>query len=549
MNNSFPALGDTNTLTSLLRPWFENKKTVDVGESRVPDPGVYFRNVFDNIQGNVYAAMGVGDPLVKLPQGPNRFELRDAIFCAGFAFEAYNDPVGGTIMQGEDGCDIHFLSAAVVSEQFKVLLVGAILGVDAPNSTTFTYNVKFGPLGKRGVKEGKGAFFLYVLPQDAEADPLKPLVIEVERDGKVFARGEYQLTEFPESLLQLEVRVAEVDNPTKTFNVRFEIGSFELNPDAVSKAPPTFGDDDEDDMPISDEERQLRNLSTLQSRQWDVLSRAASRFGVSFKDVERVCFVSHPLIDTQVSVWRSRKLKCLILAFRGTEQAKWQDFLTDSLMILQPFEPAKEVDLSVEAYSRGTSEFNGTRSKVHYGFLRAYTSVRETVTNVVQALLSQVDEEYTIWQTGHSLGGALANLCAVDLAPQLEGIRGQIVYTFGAPRVGNAAFANLANETVPECYRVVNDADVVARMPRSDFHHSGRTVLVGKNREVWVDEEGEEVRALQNRWSSLDELWEAEREIMQSLVSGRSLDDHMEDSYFLAVVEAHRKLQEEATDV
>jgi len=52
------------------------------------------------------------------------------------------------------------------------------------------------------------------------------------------------------------------------------------------------------------------------------------------------------------------------------------------------------------------------------------------------------------------------------------------------------------------------------------------------------------VRALQNRWSTLEELWEAEKAVMQSLVSGRSLDDHMEDSYFLAVVEAHQRLQD-----
>jgi triacylglycerol lipase len=43
---------------------------------------------------------------------------------------------------------------------------------------------------------------------------------------------------------------------------------------------------------------------------------------------------------------------------------------------------------------------------------------------------------------GHSLGGALATLCASDLAGYLGAKCAVSSYTFGSPRVGNAVFAS-----------------------------------------------------------------------------------------------------------
>ena len=41
------------------------------------------------------------------------------------------------------------------------------------------------------------------------------------------------------------------------------------------------------------------------------------------------------------------------------------------------------------------------------------------------------------------------------------------MYNYGSPRVGNKDFVERFNKNVPEAFRVVNDADVVARVPRS----------------------------------------------------------------------------------
>lgn len=61
---------------------------------------------------------------------------------------------------------------------------------------------------------------------------------------------------------------------------------------------------------------------------------------------------------------------------------------------------------------------------------------------------------------GHSLGGALSDLAAYDIAKAAAaaGIRLQLsCYTFGAPRVGNHAYAKDHAETCPDTWGVIND--------------------------------------------------------------------------------------------
>jgi hypothetical protein len=136
---------------------------------------------------------------------------------------------------------------------------------------------------------------------------------------------------------------------------------------------------------------------------------------------------------------------------------------------------------------------------------------------------------YDLLVTGHSLGGALATCFVLDIAeygvdagrglPQLEASenwwssiastltgkkletkstppppprpKSLVHYNFGSPRVGNDAFCRkfdsfIGNE-IDESYRIVNDQDVVARLPRTvnalalgniGYDHCGPTVLI-----------------------------------------------------------------------
>jgi len=86
------------------------------------------------------------------------------------------------------------------------------------------------------------------------------------------------------------------------------------------------------------------------------------------------------------------------------------------------------------------------------------------------------------------------------------------LYTFGSPRVGNKAFADLfdallAEGWIDEAYRIVNGDDIVARLPRSfnllladvNYEHCGPTALVTQPTsdndtalEIWVEGESDD---------------------------------------------------------
>lgn len=162
--------------------------------------------------------------------------------------------------------------------------------------------------------------------------------------------------------------------------------------------------------------------------------------------------------DTQVAVFEAPDTPCGYVIFRGSDAdrdwlnnldfGKWSA-VTDAVL------NDKHLDYP-EAYGQSS-----TGVKLHSGFTRSYFAVRSQIQDLVKASAA------SHWiLTGHSLGGALANLCAVDLQYNLGTDVSVEVYTFGAPRVGNKAFANSYNQRVPKTWRFVNGNDVVSGLPR-----------------------------------------------------------------------------------
>lgn len=113
------------------------------------------------------------------------------------------------------------------------------------------------------------------------------------------------------------------------------------------------------------------------------------------------------------------------------------------------------------------------QSKVECGFLSLYKtgdhrvpSLAESVVNEVQRLIEKYKgEPLSITVTGHSLGAALALLVADDLSTCVPNAPPVAVFSFGGPRVGNRGFADRLNDNNVKVLRIVNNQDVITRVP------------------------------------------------------------------------------------
>jgi hypothetical protein len=104
---------------------------------------------------------------------------------------------------------------------------------------------------------------------------------------------------------------------------------------------------------------------------------------------------------------------------------------------------------------------------VHRGFLSIYKSLRHTVRAYAEVggKALRADE---IIVTGHSLGGALATLCAYDLS-RVVTFAPTVCLSFNAPRVGNEAFARDFNRRLARpSYTSITDAGAFNRSFRFD---------------------------------------------------------------------------------
>ena len=131
----------------------------------------------------------------------------------------------------------------------------------------------------------------------------------------------------------------------------------------------------------------------------------------------------------------------IVVAFRGTKSI--QDWKTDfNIEMLNP---------------AGTDR----RLLVHRGFQAAFLALSDGQRGLdekIAELKQSTTGKIPIYFTGHSLGGALAQIAtAVFGSDQIAAC-----YTFGSPRVGNAYFDLWVK---PPSYRVLNYADIVPQIP------------------------------------------------------------------------------------
>ncbi|MCL1806851.1 MAG: lipase family protein [Oscillospiraceae bacterium] len=151
----------------------------------------------------------------------------------------------------------------------------------------------------------------------------------------------------------------------------------------------------------------------------------------------------------------------LWITFRGTDS--WNDWKADL------------------TFWKKTVPYNNTSSKirVHTGFINLYK-----LSGVRDRILSKITPEIrAVKITGHSLGAALAVLCAVDIEYNYPD-RDIEAIVFGCPRVGNKAFMKSYNKRVSKTVRIENSNDVITKVPPAlwGFRHVGAKLHVGSPR-------------------------------------------------------------------
>lgn len=113
------------------------------------------------------------------------------------------------------------------------------------------------------------------------------------------------------------------------------------------------------------------------------------------------------------------------------------------------------------------------------GFYNSYMSLKSQILAGLSNIGAGSGSSVSI--TGHSLGAAMAALCAWDL--HHSGFRVNTMYTFGEPRVGNTDFYTAFKAAMPGVMnRVTHYKDIVPHLPMEimGFHHVAT--------EVWYDE-------------------------------------------------------------
>jgi triacylglycerol lipase len=142
-----------------------------------------------------------------------------------------------------------------------------------------------------------------------------------------------------------------------------------------------------------------------------------------------------------------------VVLCRGTEPNEWNDIKAD----VNVWTVLAEV------------------GRVHRGFKEEV----DTLWPLMEATLAENDK--TTWFTGHSLGAAMAAICAGRCMLSTIESNPAGLFTFGSPRVGSRRYVNHCR--FPEYYRWVNNNDIVTRVPPvwMGYRHAGRLMYFDCN--------------------------------------------------------------------
>ena len=210
--------------------------------------------------------------------------------------------------------------------------------------------------------------------------------------------------------------------------------------------------------------------STVTSKNWDCGPRCQGELQDTVIDES----IQDSKTQTAAFVATHLGKKQIVAVFRGTQSV--QSFIKDIQIIkTRPDFIVPELPSNV---------------RIHGGFNHAYSTIKTQTRQSVLKLANQYPD-YEIVFTGHSLGGAMATLAAVDFHIQTGGVYDDrvSVITFGQPRIGNKDWALYVN-SLPfsgKIFRIVKDADPVAQLPPRllQYVHGGQQYEINNQNQTF----------------------------------------------------------------
>jgi hypothetical protein len=162
---------------------------------------------------------------------------------------------------------------------------------------------------------------------------------------------------------------------------------------------------------------------------------------------------------------------------------------------------------------------------VHAGFLYGATQMKKDLEVHLPWLQHKI-----VYCTGHSMGGAVAELVAASLADR--GIEARVI-TFGAPKAGNHRWTKWFNRVIPYRIRVVVDKDGVPSIPFGFGYRQTKGLLQLTNAGNPMDP----IRGTWNRVRNFFKFFRA------SFISREAMTDHVLFVYRHAVAMLCRDLK------
>jgi hypothetical protein len=204
------------------------------------------------------------------------------------------------------------------------------------------------------------------------------------------------------------------------------------------------------------------NFSWMTYLSDDVITRALN------DDTQRKFSARHiwhvPAYDLVALTAVSREM--LVVSFRGSVS------VTNMRLNLRTSQ-ARQSPLSDPSWLHGKWKppaWGSKRPLIHRGFENAYATLRSDILSDVKAALAD-NRNFRVFLCGHSLGGALATLCAFDCRVMLHIPEGRVsLFTFGSPRVGNPSFSRRFAAVGIDSWRICNHSDIIANNPVRLLH-------------------------------------------------------------------------------